>query len=433
MEFSRFGQTLGGNTGIMDLMDDMGRALAGSEKKYMLGGGNPARIPEMDALWRRRMQELLDTEGTVERMLGNYDTPQGQPAFLAALAALLHQQFGWDIGPENVAITNGSQTAFFLLLNMFSGSAGAGRRRILFPLLPEYIGYADQGLDPEAFVACRPVIERVDETTHKYHIDFDAVERVLSEAARGAADPIGAICVSRPTNPSGNVLTDAEMHRLDELARRFAVPLMIDNAYGMPFPHIVFDDVVQGPAQPMWNDNTILGMSLSKLGLPGVRTGITIGPAPVIRALSRANAVLSLANATMGQYLVEPLISDGTLLSVSHQVIRPYYRSKADEARRWLDTAMGDGVPHSIHRTEGSIFLWLWLPDLPVTSRELYERLKARNVIVVPGEYFFFGDATLERWDHAHQCLRINYGQPGRDVETGLGIIADEVHRIWRR
>lgn len=418
-------------------MDDMGRALAGSEKKYMLGGGNPAHIPEVEALWRERLQELLDQEGAVERMLGNYDSPQGQPAFIEALTALLNREFNWNLTPANVAITNGSQTAFFILLNMLSGAPDSGPParaggRILFPLMPEYIGYADQGLDPEAFVACRPKIERIDDHTHKYHIDFEAVEARLDSAGSGTEAPIAAICVSRPTNPSGNVLTDGELHRLDRLAQRHEIPLIIDNAYGMPFPHIVFDEVVAGPAQPMWNENIILGMSLSKIGLPGTRTGIIIGSQEIVSALSRANAVLSLANTTVGQVLVEPLLRDGRILELSRSVIQPFYRERAEQGRRWISDAFHAEVPYSLHRTEGALFLWLWLPELPITSRELYERLKQRNVIVVPGEYFFFGDSEIHRWSHSHQCLRINYGQEPADTRIGLEIIADEVNSLWR-
>lgn len=433
MQFSRFGHTLGGRTGIMDLMDDMGRALAGGEKKYMLGGGNPARIPEVESTWRRRMEELMEQPGAVERMLGTYDTPQGQPAFIAALTDLLNREFDWGLTPENVAITNGSQTAFFLLLNMLGGPDERGRRgRILFPLLPEYIGYADQGLDAEMFIACRPVIERLHAHEHKYHIDFDRVASELARAAAAGGERIAAVCVSRPTNPSGNVLTDAELGRLDELCREHRVPLIVDNAYGMPFPHIIFDDLIDGTAQPVWNENIVLGMSLSKIGLPGTRTGIMVGSREIIAMLSRANAVLSLANTTVGQVLVEPLLRDGALLSLSRDTIMPFYRERAEHARAWTASALGGSVPYSLHRTEGSIFLWLWLPDLPAPTRELYERLKARNVVVVPGEYFFFGDPELSSWDHASQCLRLNYGQEPADVETGIGIIAEEVHRLWR-
>lgn len=437
MQLSNFGVTFGGPTGIMDLMDDMGRALSGGAPMIMLGGGNPAHIPEVNALWRRRLEQILHEDGEMERMLANYDTPQGRPQFIAALAELLKREFGWPLTPENIAITNGSQTAFFLLLNMLSGRSGVPsaslRRvsaeerpgRILFPLMPEYIGYADQALVPESFIACRPEIVYLDDHQHKYQIDFEAVRARLREST--ASGPrISAICVSRPTNPSGNVLTDAEIATLDELARRYEIPLIVDNAYGTPFPHIIFDDLIEGSAQPSWNENTVLGMSLSKIGLPGTRTGIIVARREIISALSRANAVLSLANTTVGQVLVEPLVRDGTLLTVARETIMPFYRKRADRAHQLLHEVFPADFSWSAHRTEGSIFLWLWLPDLPISSRELYERLKKRGVLVVPGEYFFFGDPGIADWHHSRECLRINYGGDPRQLREGLAIIAEE-------
>ncbi|MBR7512929.1 aminotransferase class I/II-fold pyridoxal phosphate-dependent enzyme, partial [Mycobacterium tuberculosis] len=70
----------------------------------------------------------------------------------------------------------------------------------------------------------------------KYRVDFDTLEN-LAELHNGE---IGAICCSRPTNPTGNVLTDDEMARLEAIAKRFDIPLIIDNAYGMPFPNIIY-------------------------------------------------------------------------------------------------------------------------------------------------------------------------------------------------
>ncbi len=77
-----------------------------------------------------------------------------------------------------------------------------------------------------------------------------------------------------------------------------------------------------------------------------------------------------------------------------------------------------------IHKSEGAIFLWLWFDELPISTKELYQRLKARGVLVVPGEYFFFG---TDDWPHAHQCLRMNYVQPQEVMEKGIAIIAEEV------
>ncbi len=419
MQLSRFGEKFTAKSGILELMDDLGKAMAGSEKKYMLGGGNPAHIPEMNAVWRRRMDEILANGDEFERMVANYDTPQGKASFVVALAALFRAEFGWDVGPENIAITNGSQTGFFLLLNLLAGESAVGRRKIVFPLLPEYIGYADQGLDSRDFVALKPRIEQIDTHTHKYHIAFDTLDKLL------ATDPaIGAICVSRPTNPSGNVLTDAELARLDATARAAGIPLIVDNAYGTPFPDIIFSDVT-----PIFNDNTVVSMSLSKIGLPGTRTGIIVAPEPIARAVSAANAIVSLANGSIGQVMVEPLLRSGELLRLSRDVVRPFYLERSIRAQDVVRTSFGDDIPYSLHRCEGSLFLWLWFKELPITTKQLYERLKDQNVIVVPGEYFFFG--TDESWEHRDRCIRLNYAHDPADVGRGIEIIAHEVRKVY--
>jgi valine--pyruvate aminotransferase len=82
-----------------------------------------------------------------------------------------------------------------------------------------------------------------------------------------------------------------------------------------------------------------------------------------------------------------------------------------------------------VHVPEGAMFLWLWFPGLPVSSRELYERLKARGVVVVSGDYFFPGLAS--GWQHIDECLRVTYSQEEGDVRQGIGIIADELHKIY--
>ena len=80
-----------------------------------------------------------------------------------------------------------------------------------------------------------------------------------------------------------------------------------------------------------------------------------------------------------------------------------------------------------IHKPEGAFFLWAWFKNLSISCRQLYERLKKRGVIVVPGNYFFFG--LTHSHPHADQCLRINYAQEENTVEAAFKIIADEVYK----
>ena len=161
MEFSRFGERFRAPSGILRLMDDLGRAMAGG-RMLMLGGGNPAAIPEMQAVWRRRVRELLDDGDALDRTLLHYDTPRGNVEFLDTLAAFFRREFGWPVAPENLVVTAGAQSAFFALFNMLAGdpAPGRARRRIVLPLMPEYIGYADQACRRTSSAAWRRACRR---------------------------------------------------------------------------------------------------------------------------------------------------------------------------------------------------------------------------------------------------------------------------------
>jgi len=418
MKLSAFGRKFTADAGITSLMDDLGNAMASGDDMIMMGGGNPGHIPEI----QQRVQEVLagitKSDEDMRRLVGVYDPPQGEKQFIASLAALLNREYGWDLKPENIALTNGSQAAFFMLFNMFGGDYGDGHRKhILLPLAPEYIGYADAGIEPELFRAVRPDISFTDGHEFKYRVDFDAVE-VTGET--------GAICVSRPTNPTGNVVTDEELARLEELARQQNIPLIVDGAYGTPFPSLLFTK-----AHPTWNEQTILCLSLSKLGLPAARTGIVIAEESIIKALSGINAIMNLATGSFGAMLAEPLVRSGEILSLSRDVVCPFYKAKMEKAVAVFHEAMGeDTCRWYIHKPEGAMFLWLWFPDLPISSLELYQRLKARNVLVVSGHYFFPG-LPEDDWRHRHECLRVTYSQDDERVAEGLRIIADEVKAVW--
>ena len=416
MKLSEFAQRFTSDSGINLLMEDLGAAMAGGQEVLMLGGGNPAHIPEAQALFRERMERLLDEPDEFARVIDDYDSPQGNRAFLIALAELLNREYGWGLTPDNIALTNGSQSAFFLLFNMFAGRfADGGAKKILLPMAPEYIGYGDVGLSGDFFQATRPALEKFADRSFKYRVDFD---RLKVDAS------VGALCASRPTNPTGNVLTDAEVARLMELAAANDIPLIMDNAYGMPFPNIIFTE-----AKLVWTDNVILCMSLSKLGLPGARTGIVVAREEIIKALSNINGILTLAPQSLGPALALDLVRSGAITRLSQTVIRPYYEEKSRRAVALLREELA-GVECFIHKAEGAIFLWLWFPGLPITSQELYRRLKQRGVLIIPGRYFFPG-LDDDPWPHKQECIRLTYSMDDKVVQAGIRIIADEVKRLY--
>ncbi|WP_229623193.1 valine--pyruvate transaminase [Vibrio parahaemolyticus] len=413
MQFSKFGEKFNQYSGITQLMDDLNDGLR-TPGAIMLGGGNPAAIPAMLDYFHQASEEML-ASGELVAALTNYDGPQGKDVFVKALAQLFRETYGWDISEKNISLTNGSQSGFFYLFNLFAGQQPDGsHKKVLLPIAPEYIGYGDAGIDEDIFVSYHPEIELLDNGLFKYHVDFEKLT---------VDDSVAAICASRPTNPTGNVLTDEEVRKLDKLARENNIPLIIDNAYGLPFPNIIFEDV-----EPFWNENTILCMSLSKLGLPGVRCGIVIASEEITQALTNMNGIISLAPGSVGPALANHIIAKGDLLKLSSEVIKPFYKQKSQRAVELLQQAITD-ERFRIHKPEGAIFLWLWFEELPITTMELYQRLKARGVLIVPGEYFFIGQK--DEWDHAHQCLRMNYVQDDEMMQKGIAIIAEEVEKAY--
>lgn len=414
MQFSKFGEKFNQYSGITQLMDDLNDGLR-TPGAIMLGGGNPAAIPAMLDYFRQASEEML-ASGELVAALANYDGPQGKDAFVKALAQLFRETYGWDISEKSISLTNGSQSGFFYLFNLLAGKQPDGsHKKVLLPIAPEYIGYGDAGIDEDIFVSYHPEIELLDNGLFKYHVDFEQLT---------VDDSVAAICASRPTNPTGNVLTDEEVRKLDKLARENNIPLIIDNAYGLPFPNIIFEDV-----EPFWNENTILCMSLSKLGLPGVRCGIVIASEEITQALTNMNGIISLAPGSVGPALANHIIGKGDLLKLSSEVIKPFYKQKSQRAVELLQEAITD-ERFRIHKPEGAIFLWLWFDELPITTMELYQRLKARGVLIVPGEYFFIGQK--DEWDHAHQCLRMNYVQDDEMMQKGIAVIAEEVEKAYR-
>lgn len=415
MQLSAFGEKFSAGAGILSLMEDLGAAMA-EGNAIMMGGGNPGYIPEIQALVRTRLQALAEDEQALRRLIGIYDPPSGDPDCCKALATLLRRQYGWEIEANNICLTNGSQNAFFLLFNLLAGRSRDGQqRKILLPLAPEYIGYADLGVEGELFTAVRPKIEEIGAHFFKYRVDFDAL-RIDAE--------IAAICVSRPTNPTGNVLTNEEINELRRLARLHDIPLIVDNAYGLPFPGMLYTE-----AEPVWDEHMVLCLSLSKFGLPAVRTGIIIAERRLIQAISSANAVINLATSSFGAMLATELVASGDIIRIGAEVIQPFYRRKLTLALAAIEASF-TGFPYRVHVPEGAFFLWLWFPALPITSGELYQRLKRRGVVVVAGEYFFPGLAP--GWHHVHECLRITYSQEEADVRRGIELIAREVRAVYR-
>ncbi len=227
-KLSKFGEKFSQESGIVSLMEDLGTALNENPDLIFMGGGNPARIPEIEDYFHQRLKQVAESEDARFNLLSVYQSPQGELQLRKEMASYLSRRFHWKITEKNIAFANGSQSAFFTIYNLLAGEMPNGeKKKIHFPLAPEYVGYANAGLSDLFFSSTKPDIELIGDDMFKYHVNFERLK---------VNDNIAALSVSRPTNPTGNVLTDEEINQLDALAKQHNIPLIIDGAYGLPFP-----------------------------------------------------------------------------------------------------------------------------------------------------------------------------------------------------
>jgi valine--pyruvate aminotransferase len=170
-------------------------------------------------------------------------------------------------------------------------------------LSPDYTGYGGVSLIPEAVVACKPTLD-IDAAAHRFKYRPDFSQLSIDQTT-------GCVIFSRPCNPTGNVLTDDEVKKIADLAAAFDVPVLVDSAYGPPFPSLNFTEMT-----PIFGGNIVHCMSLSKAGLPGERIGIAIGDEKIIQILESFQTNMCIHSPRYGQAIATRAIASGALADI---------------------------------------------------------------------------------------------------------------------
>lgn len=398
------------NQGIRSLMEDLGK-VTGHPDEVLFGGGNPAHIPEAEEIFAECFLSLAK-DPSLAALLGDYQAPIGNDRFRILAAEYLSPHLDAKLTKDNIAFLNGSQNAYSYLLNIHSGKMTDGSfKKILLPIVPEYIGYADQSIEANAFLATQP--EVIPTGNHRFRYGLNKTDFDLSD--------VGCVALSRPTNPTGNVLSLTDLDWIESRTKKKSLPLLIDSAYGNPFPNLI------GTEDPItYRDGRTLSFSFSKIGLPGVRLGIIVSNPDTIETLSSYAAVGNLAVGNLGVYMMEILFRKDILTNLAKNVLRPFYDKKRELAISIFESEFQKlGVEYEIHDPMGGFFLWIRFPNLSVSNHKLYHLCKDKRLFIVSGHYFFPGLNT--DFSHTQDCIRLTYCRKEEELARGAHILAEIV------
>ncbi|MEC1534844.1 valine--pyruvate transaminase [Bacillus sonorensis] len=419
---SLIGQKMNKKTGVRAVMGDIQEVLADGSKQYTnLSAGNPMILPEAAAMWESALADLLE-DGKIAPIISQYGSSYGTDELIQSIVRFFSEHYDLELQKENVLITAGSQQLFFLAINSFCGpGSDFVVKKALIPMLPDYSGYSGTALDLSIVEGIPPLIHKLDRHMFRYELDRESFLRKMRNDHE-----IGAVVMSRPNNPCGNILTEEDVRFISEACREANVPLFIDSAYAPPFPALNFIDM-----EPVFNDQIVHCMSLSKAGLPGERIGIAIGHSRYIQVMEAFQSNTAIHSSRLGQYMAAAVVNDGRLAAVSQHEVRPYYEKKFRLLKDTLFAVMPDDIKWYLHKGEGGLFGWLWFENLPASDIELYRQLKAKHVIIVPGASFFHHMSS--HLPHARECIRISLTAADEDIKRGVGLLVEVVREMCKK
>ncbi|HET6230114.1 MAG TPA: PLP-dependent aminotransferase family protein [Longimicrobiaceae bacterium] len=315
----------------------------------------------------------------------------------------LMAQRGVRCTEEQVFLTTAAQQGLALLARLFLNH---GAQVITEQLI--YTGF-QQVIEP-----FQPRILAVP-TDFDTGIDVDAVERLLE----GGARPGFIYVISDGHNPVGVSVSPEKRARLVQLARRFGVPIVEDDAYGL----LNFGQAVP-PMRAMDDEWVFYVGSLSKVMAPGFRIGWIVAPERFVPVLGCAKDASDIDTSTFTQALVSEYIESGHFSGHLPRV-RDAYRERRDVMLAALARHFPTGARWTVP-TNGAL-IWLDLPRHVDTGKLLKVAVETEGVAFVPGNAFACDGSRA-----GSNGMRLNFSHPSpKDIEEGIGRLARAVRSTF--
>ena len=312
----------------------------------------------------------------------------------------LMRERGIDCDPRQVLLTSGAQQALSLAAQLLMAPGAE--------VLAEEHVYA--GLR-QALLPYRPSVLTV-RTDLDAGMDVDGVRALLAWGAR----PAFIYAMADTHNPCGVRLGRERRRGLVALARRFGVPVVEDDTYGLlRYDHDWL------PALRAYDDEWVIyAGSFSKILAPGLRLGWLVLPPRFAREAGVLKEAADLECSALTQRAVARLLHHGFAGHLDR--VRRAYRCRRDA----LLAALQDHFPEGARwtRPPGGFFVWVELPPGLDGDRVCEEALAEAQVAVVPGSAFAAGaGAPANR-------LRLSFSSCAPDdIRTAVERLGRLLHR----
>ena len=325
-----------------------------------------------------------------------YSNGQGEAGLLSALAARYSRRSGRAIGTSQIICLPGTQTCLYAVMMALLGPgdevlvgdpmyatyegviAASGAISVPVPLSPD-LGFRMQAADIAARITPRS----------------------------------RAILLNSPHNPTGAILTAAEIRAIGAIAQAHDLWIISDEVYEeLIFAGGTFASPLD---QADLAERTVVMASISKShAAPGFRSGWCVGPESFIDRLLPVTETMLFGN--------QPFIADMTALAVSRPSTVAPGMSRRYAARAALMHRLLHGNLLRVHQPQAGMFALVDVRATGLSGDDFANRLLDEDLVaVMPGESF---GATLSGW------LRVSLTRPDDEIQEACHRMAAFAARV---
>ena len=237
--------------------------------------------------------------------------------------------------------------------------------------------------------------------------------RLLPEQLKDAiSDKTKLLILPFPNNPTGSVMSKSDLCAIAEVLRGTDIMVLSDEIYG----ELIYNDEGHTPFSAIdgMRERTIVVNGFSKaFAMTGWRLGYALGPAPVIKSMTKVHQYCIMSSPTTSQYAAIE-----ALRSCDMDVVA--MRQEYNYRRRFIvDSFRNMGLP--CFEPLGAFYAFPCIKSLGMTSEDFATRLlEEEKVAVVPGNAF---GASGEGF------IRCSYAYSIDNIEEALSRISRFVER----
>jgi aspartate aminotransferase len=308
-------------------------------------------------------------KAAIDANFSRYTNSMGIPEFREAICAQYKRDYGIDITPAEVLITNGGKQALFnTALALFNPDDEVITHAPYWPTIPEQIKIAN---------ATPVIVQTKPDDGFTVH-----PERIIA----AITPKTKAIIINSPCNPTGSLTDETAMTPIVEAAAARGIWLIVDLCY----EHLIYDEVAHNLPKLLFDrhrDRSVICGSLSKTyAMTGWRAGWTIAPKELTAAF---NVIQGHTTSNITSFVQKAGVVALNGPQEGVKVMLDEYRRRRDAIHGWLTA----NPAIKCVKPRGAFYLFPDISELlggeVKTSADFAQRLIEReHVALTPGEGF---------------------------------------------